>query len=188
MRLTSMGALLAASLALSGPVLGDEIEDSINESLAAYGKNDLTAAKQALDYASQLIAQRNAEGLGAVLPDALDGWKAEDVETQKAGAVIFGGIGAARKYTKGKDRVHLQIVGDSPMLATWMPMVSNPAMAAAMGGKMARIGTRRAIQTKDGQVIMVVANRFLVMVEGSASLEDKTAYVAAIDFDRLEAL
>ena len=46
-------------------------------------------------------------------------------------------------------------------------MMANPAMAAAMG-KMTKVGKYRAIQTKDGQVIVVVANRFLVMVDGSA--------------------
>ncbi|HEX5600102.1 MAG TPA: hypothetical protein VFX46_05675, partial [Hyphomicrobiaceae bacterium] len=118
-------------------------------------------------------------------PEALAGWSAEDVETQDAAAAMFGGIRAARTYEKGGVEVKVQIMGDSPLLATWMPMMSNSAVAAAMG-KMTRIGKRRALQTKEGQVIMVVGNRFLVMIEGSASMEDKTAYAAAIDFDTLE--
>ncbi len=187
MRLTSMAAILAASLTLAGPVLADEIEDSIKEALTAYENKDFSAAKHALDYASQLIAQKNAEGLGAVLPQPLDGWSAEDVETQDASAVMFGGIRAARNYEKGDERVELQILGDSPMLSTWMPMIANPAMAAAMG-KMAKVGKYRAIQTKDGQLILVVANRFLVMVEGSASMKDKVDYASAIDFEKLESL
>lgn len=187
MRRVSIGAVLAASLAFAGPALADEVEDSINEALTAYAKKDYTTAKQALDYAAQLVAQKNAEGLGAALPDALAGWSAEDVDTQDAGAAMFGGIRAARNYEKGDARVELQILGDSPLLATWMPMLSNAAMAAAMG-KMTKIGNHRAIQTKDGQVIMVVANRFLVIIEGSASMEDKTAYARAIDFKKLETL
>jgi len=66
-------------------------------------------------------------------------------------------------------------------------MLSNPAVAATVG-KVVRIGKHRALQTKDGQVILEVSNRFVVMVEGSASMEDKSAYAAAIDFKKLEAL
>jgi hypothetical protein len=177
----------AAALAFSGPAVADEIEDSIEEALGAYRNKDFSAAKQALDYASQLIAQKNAEGLSSALPEPLAGWKAEEVETQDAAAAMFGGIRAARTYEKGDLNVKVQIMGDSPLLATWMPMLGNSAVAAAMG-KMTRIGKRRALQTKDGQVIMVVGNRFLVMIDGSASMEDKTAYAAAIDFDHLETL
>src|SRR5690606_19661944 len=182
---TSIVSAIALSVV---PAFADEIEDSIKEGLSAYGTGDLTAAKQALDYASQLIAQKNAEGLGSLLPEALAGWTAEDVEQNAGGMAMFGGgIQAARKYTKGDDTVDLQIVGDSPLLATWMPMLANPAMAAAVG-KVAKIGNQRVLQTKDGQVILVVANRFLVTVDGSGTIDDKMAYASAIDFEALGAL
>lgn len=187
MRRAVIAVISAATLALAGPAVADEVEDSISEALSAYRNKDYSAAKQALDYASQLIAQKNAEGLTAALPAPLDGWTAEDAETQDAAAVMFGGIRAARTYEKGDVNVEIQIMADSPLLATWMPMLSNSAVAAAMG-KVTKIGKQRALQTKDGQIILVVNNRFLVMISGSASMEDKTAYAAAINFDTLETL
>lgn len=180
-------ALLAGVL-LAAPVVADEVTDSINEALSAYEKQDFSAAKQALDYASTLLAQKNAEGLGALLPPALSGWEAEDSESNAAGMAMFGGgIHAGRKYTKGDVDVDLQIVGDSPLLGTWMPMLANPSMAAAMG-KVTKVGKHRALQTNDGQVILVVNNRFLVTIDGSGSVEDKMAYAQAIDFAKLEEL
>jgi len=182
------GAVLGAALCLSVPAFADEVEDSIKEGLAAYGQGDLSAAKQALDYASQLIAQKNAEGLGALLPPPLSGWTAEDSQTNAAGMAMFGGgIQAGRTYSKDGSTVELQIVGDSPMISTWMPMLANPALAAAMG-KVTKIGKHRVLQSKEGQVILVVNNRFLVTLDGSAGMDDKMAYAEAIDFDRLEAL
>jgi hypothetical protein len=178
---------LAAVLA-AAPAFADEVTDSLDEARAAYDKQDYSTAKQALDMASSLIAQKNAEGLGKLLPEALSGWTAEEVDTNAAGmAMLGGGIHAGRKYVNGDQDVGLSIVGDSPMLGTWMPMLSNPMMAAAMG-KMTKIGKYRALQTNDGQVILVINNRFLVTVEGSASIEDKMAYASAIDFAKLEAL
>lgn len=52
-------------------------------------------------------------------------------------------------------------------------------------GKLIRVGDQRAIQTNEGSVNMVVANKFLVSVDGSASAEAKLTYAQAIDIARL---
>ena len=57
-------------------------------------------------------------------------------------------------------------------------------MAGAMG-KLVRVGNQRAIQDGDGNVKMLVANKFLVSVEGSADTASKLAYAQAIDIARL---
>jgi hypothetical protein len=62
--------------------------------------------------------------------------------------------------------------------------LNNPAMAGAMG-KLVRVGNQRAIQDGDGNVKMVVANKFLVSIEGSADTASKLAYAQAIDLARL---
>ncbi|BCJ91947.1 hypothetical protein IZ6_26820 [Terrihabitans soli] len=188
MRNVFLGAAFAAAVLIVTPAFADEVEDQINEALKAYASGDLAAAKLALDDASQMIAAKNAGALGAVLPEALSGWTAADVESNAAGAAMFGGgIQAGRKYEKDGQNVEVNIMGDSPMLATVMPMLANSALAAAMG-KVTKIGKNRALQTKDGQIMLVVGNRFLVTIDGSGSMEDKTAYANAIDFDKLEAL
>lgn len=185
MRSVLGGAVLAVALTLTTPAVADEIRDSIREALTAYEKNDLAAAKQALDYASELINQKNAEDLGAVLPAPMAGWTADDLETSNAAVGMFGGTMVARNYSKGDAQVNVQVLTDSPMLASWMPMLANPKVAAAVG-KLTKVSKYRAMQTKNGQLILVVANRYLIIVEGSASFEDKTAYAEAIDFNKLE--
>lgn len=188
MRMGYLGAAFLAAAVIVTPALADEIEDSIKEALTAYASGDLAAAKLALDDAAQMIATKNAGALGAVLPEALSGWTAEAVDSNAAGAAMFGGgIQAGRKYTKGDTNVEINVLGDSPMLATVMPMLANSAMAAAMG-KVTKIGKNRALQTNDGQIMLVVGNRFLVTIDGSGSMEDKTAYANAIDFGKLEGL
>ena len=80
-------ALLAGVL-LAVPAVADEVTDSINEALSAYEKQDFSAAKQALDYASTLLAwlDDDSEGwseTGAFLDRRLadvmrfERWKAE---------------------------------------------------------------------------------------------------------------
>jgi hypothetical protein len=180
-------AFLAVAFAVT-PAFADEIEDSIKEALTAYGNNDLNAAKTALDYAAQLIATKNAGALGAVLPEALSGWTAEEVDSNAAGAAMFGGgIQAGRKYSKGDASVEINILGDSPMLTSLAPLLANPAMAAAMG-KPTKIGKHRALQSKDGQVMISVNNRFMVTIDGSGTMDEKMEYANAIDYAKLEAL
>jgi hypothetical protein len=60
----------------------------------------------------------------------------------------------------------------------------NPAVAGVMG-KLIRVGDQRAMQTNDGSINMVVANKFLVTVEGSAEADVKLSYAKAVDIAKL---
>ena len=62
MRSAMIGGALAGIMALAIPAVADEVRDSIEEALAAYEKNDLAAAKQPLDYASELIVVNLGRG------------------------------------------------------------------------------------------------------------------------------
>lgn len=184
----SYAAALAAILIFSGPLHADEISDTIQEALTAYQKGDLAHTKQTLDYASQLIASKNAENLIALLPEPLPGWSAEAGESQSAGMAMFGGgLQASRVYTKDDQTVEMNFLGDSPLLAQFISIFANPAMAGAMG-KPLRLGTQMALEDKDGEIKMVVANRFLVTISGSGSRDDKLAYAKAIDLNALTKL
>ena len=150
-----------------------------------YQAGDMAAAKQSLDMASQLVGQKNAEAFAALLPAALPGWKAEKVETASVGVAMFGASSASRRYTgsDGHD-VQVRITGDSAMVMQFAQIFMNPSITGAMG-KLIRVGDQRAIQTNEGSVNMVVANKFLVTIDGSASAEAKLAYAQAIDIAKL---
>jgi hypothetical protein len=164
----------------------DDILDAIDQARKAYQSGDLANAKQSLDLASQLIGQKNAEGFAALLPAPLPGWKAEKAQANAVGAAMFGGASAAsRKYNNAKGAsVEVSITGDSAMIMQFAPLLSNPALAGAMG-KLIKVGDQRAIQSKDGDVIVVVNNKFLINVQGSADSASKFAYAQAIDTAKL---
>jgi len=185
--MTSTRTIVALALlaALSAPALADDITDAMDQARKSYQAGDLGGAKQSLDLASQLIGQKNAEAFATLLPNALPGWKAEKVQTTALGAVGFGASTASRTYNNPKgDHVEVQITGDSAMVSQIATFLNNPALAGAMG-KLIRVGNQRAIQDGDGNVKMIVANKFLISVEGSAVGASKLAYAQAIDFARL---
>ncbi|MDH2436254.1 hypothetical protein QCD60_27355 [Pokkaliibacter sp. MBI-7] len=187
-------SLLTRSVFLSLILLplahADDISSSIEEGLTAYNKHDLKAAKQALDYASQLIAQQSATALSGLMPEPLAEWTAEAASTDGTSAMglLGGGIQVSRTYTNSAgNTVEMQITADSPLLAQWMPMLANPAMAATMG-KVTKIGKTLVLQGNDEQLTMIVANRFMVTVNGSATMDEKMTYAKALDQGKLEAL
>jgi hypothetical protein len=180
-----LSTVLLATLALPATA-ADDILDAIDQARKAYQSGDMANAKQSLDVASQLIAQKNAEGFAALLPAALPGWKAEKAQASAVGAAMFGGASAAtRSYSNAKgDTVEVSITGDSAMIMQFAPILSNPAMAGAMG-KLIRVGDQRAVQTNDGDIMMLVANKFLINVQGSANAAAKLSYAQAVDVAKL---
>lgn len=173
----------------------DDIVDSINEGLKYYNEGQYSEAVGSLNYAAQLISQKKGGELEAFLPAPLAGWTAEESGSQAQGQAMFGGgVMAERWYHKDPASVHLQIITDSPMLQGMMVMFTNPAYAAADGGKLEKINNQKAIvkytpADKNGQVNIVVAGRILVTIEGSdVSREDLIAYGKAVDYEGLNAL
>jgi hypothetical protein len=164
----------------------DDILDAIDQARKAYQSGDMAGTKQQLDTASQLIGQKNAEGFATLLPAALPGWTADKAEAQAIGAAMFGGASSAsRSYHNAKGgRVEVSITGDSAMLMQFATLLNNPALAGAMG-KLIKVGGLRAIQNNDGDVIVVVANKFVINVQGSADAALKLAYANAIDVTAL---
>ncbi|MBB4266803.1 hypothetical protein [Roseospira visakhapatnamensis] len=183
----ALAATLAAAPLASTPALADEIEDSIAAALEAYRAGDTNLAKEELDYAGQLLSQMKAEGLSAFLPDPMDGWTREDGDTQALGAAMMGGgLTANAAYARGGERVEINLMADNPMVNAMAGMFANTTMMGAMGS-LKRINGQKVVLTNDGEIQALINNRILVQVSGSAAVEDKEAYFAAIDMDGLKA-
>ena len=173
----------------------DEVLRSISEGTDFYKNGEYGEAATSLNYAVQLIQQKKGEVLTQVLPEPLEGWTAQEAQSQSAGAAMFGGgINAEREYNKADSHISVRIISDSPMMQGVMMMFSNPMFATADGGRLERIGKQKAIVKYDesghsGSLQMVVNNRFLVMVEGdSITRDDLLAYAGAIDMKKLAGL
>ena len=182
-----LGAVLLAAMILPA-LAADDILDAIEQARKAYQAGDMTGAKEALSVASHLVGQKNAENFAALLPAPLPGWTAEKPETASAGVAMFGATSASRRYSgpDGHD-VQVRIAGDSPLVIQFAQFLIDPAIAGAIG-KLIHIGDQSAIQTNEGSINMVIANKFLVTVDGSASLAAKLAYARAVDIAKLSKL
>jgi hypothetical protein len=181
--LTRFAMPLAAALVLAvSPALADDIGDAIAGADAAYKAGELSNAKQSLDLASQLIAQKTAEALVAALPKPLTGWKAGQPDTNTGGGFGFTGTQASRSYTSPKgDSVDVSISTDSPFLTQLVSAMSNPQLAGLMGKVVTVSANQRAIQTKEGEINMLVASRYVISVTGGGTADDKLNYAKGVD-------
>ncbi len=186
---------LAVFLLIPAFAVADDVTDSINEGLEYYQKGDHGSAVESLNFAVQLIQQMKGAGLEAFLPEPLDGWTAEPANSQATGAAMMGGsVSANREYSKGSSSVDIQIITDSPMLQGVMMMFSNPMFAASSGGKLEKINGEKGIVkydagSRDGEVQLVIANRFYIVVNGNdVNKDDLINYAQGIDFKKLATL
>ncbi|MFN4089022.1 MAG: hypothetical protein ACK4QW_08280 [Alphaproteobacteria bacterium] len=184
-RAAAAGLFLFAASALA-PASADEIADEIRNALTLYEAGKVAEAKEALDFAAQLLGQRKADDLAAYLPKALAGWSAEDDDTS-TGTMFGAGISAARTYTKDGRSVEVRVIGESPMLQAMSVMFANPAMAGASSARVQRIGGQRGIVTQDGDV-QVMVGQFLIIVSGDAPQAAKLEYAGAVDYAALSKL
>lgn len=183
------------SFTFTAASLADDVTDYINEAMQYYKDGDYSDAVDSLNFAEQLILQKKSTGLEAFLPGPLKGWTAETATSQAASsAMLGGGITAERSYNKGDSSIEIQIMADSPMLQGVMMMMSNPMFAGADGGKLERIGKQKAMvkfnpSTKKGDIQIVVANRFMVSIDGRGiSKKVLKDYAKAIDYKKMAQL
>ncbi len=170
----------------------DEIKEIIQKSLKEYEQGNYTESAQDLEYASQLIRQKKGELLKKFLPKPLKGWKVESSSSKSAPTSLFGGMtSASKKYSRGNSFVIIKIVTDSPIIQSFLSILSNPALATAGGAKLKTIKGQKAIiniedNTNKITVNIVVANKILVEINGTnCSLEDVLAYAEKIDYKKL---
>ena len=179
-----------------GPVLADEVTDSITQGLDQYKKASYAEAMTSLNFAAQKIGQIKADGLKVLIPKPLAGWTADEVVSQAAGTAMFGGgLSAEGRYHKGdKGDITVKIVTDSPLLQSMMMLISNPMFATSSGGKLEKIKNQTAIvkyeaQGKRGDINVVVAGKVLVTVEGNEVTQDELmAYAKAVDYEKIAAM
>jgi hypothetical protein len=182
-------ALALLLLALAGNARADEVTDQLDEAKKAYQANDLATARTALEAATTLLRQKQADLWAALLPAPLSGWTSEEPKTAAYGAALLGGgTTVERSYRRDRMKVTISLIADSPLLATILPLFTSGLMTGE-DHRMLVIDGRRAIFDKhENSYQLVVANKILVKIEGSHDTDDAAlrAYLAAIKFADLE--
>lgn len=131
--LTVLAVLFAA-----GTCVADEVTDAIAQAQTAYAGENYKDASTHLQTALVGVNQKLIDLLIGKMPSPPPGWTAEDPEGLDSAALglgFFAGLMVERTYfTPGGSSIDFTIAANSPMLATFRMLISNP-MLAQMGGQ-----------------------------------------------------
>ncbi len=181
-----------ATMLLSTSSMADDVTETMEEALSAYNKGNYTQATEDITYVLELIKQKKGKNLKRHLPEALEGWKADEAKSETAGAgMLGGGTTLSRSYHKDESRITIEIITDSPLLHSIGMMITNPMFAS--GGELKRINREKAMikyneKQESGDISLVLDKRFMITVKGKkVSKEDLINYAKAIDFKKLKA-
>ncbi len=179
----------------STPIYANDIEESMKEAFQSYTDGKYKDSVDSLNYASQLIQQQVAEGLEPFLPQPLTGWTTPKINSRTTGASLFGGaITTKREYNNLSSSITVQIITDSQLIKNIAMIFSNPKFTTFDGGRLERVKRQKALvnfnpDTKKGKVEIIVADRFLVLVEGQeVTKKELKDYASAIDYEKLKSL
>jgi hypothetical protein len=184
--------LVAASLILIAavPAVADDISDELKSALQKYESGDVAGALDAVRLAETWLLEKQGSELTGVFPD-LPGWEKEIGEYQAAGmAMMGGGISASCEYTKGDDRMEVEIVGNSPLMAMASGIVGNALMASSSGSKIIKVhGTKSAIKQEDEEWELMIPYQgtMLITVTTTTTQDDAINCAEKLDWKKLEA-
>jgi hypothetical protein len=185
--------ILCLTLVWATAVMGDEITDRLKNGTDLYNQQKYSDAIAEINYALQLIHQKQADELVKYFPEAPSGWTASTAETGAATAAFMGGMtSASREYNHSSGGwVEITMSMDSPMLSSILMFLSNPMMA--MGKRIETIAGEKAIieydeDGKSGDINMAIANKLLLTVDGNdVTLDQLKGFVNAMDLGKLKA-
>ena len=183
--------LSLATLLLTTNVVADDISDTLEEALVSYKKGDVSQTKEDVIYVLELLRQQSGNTLKGHLPEALDGWEAEEAQSETAGAgMLGGGTTLSRTYRKETSKIVIEIITDSPLLESLGSVFANPMFAS--GGEIKRINREKAMikynkKQESGDVSLMIDKRFMINVKGwKVSKEELIEYTKSIDFKALK--
>lgn len=181
-------AAIAAAFVAGAAARADDFSDHLDKARSAYAAHDLRGAQRELGDAEGLIRQFRLKQWKVVLPDALDGWRAENVEgTAAAMAMLGGGVSVSRRYRKDGASVNIEIIADSPIVASVSGVIK---MLTAVGAETMTVAGHTVVYRKEDHSMMaIVADKALITVKGSsASEDDLKSYFKAINIAEIEKL
>ncbi|MCK5809995.1 MAG: hypothetical protein KAH00_02850 [Cocleimonas sp.] len=176
-------------------VIADDVTDQIKAGLTAYEDKDYRTAVDELKFAvAQLEKLKNTQNQ-TLLPEALEGWKAENKDNndnQMAMAMLGGGTSIKGKYTRKAEKIEIEVLANSPLLAMMTMMLNNPAMMAGQKNtEPFRYKKAKGMKKKNGKTIeitLLLAGQIMIKVVGK-NLEDEKVlkeYLNAFDFAKLK--
>ncbi|MDD3592803.1 MAG: hypothetical protein PHO65_09180 [Sulfurovum sp.] len=191
---TSLSILLfAAPMLFTVHLQADNVTDPIQTALKAYEDKEYKLAIEELKYATAALQKLEVEENRKLLPGPLEGWEKKDGdESGQAAMNMFGGGSmTTAEYTRGDEHIELQIIANSPMIATVAMMINNPMFSGAEGGEPYRYKRLKGIKQKNGdttEITLLMAGQIMIKLTGKRLKEESILekYLDKMEFQKIQ--
>ncbi len=141
---------IALTLVSGTKVFSQDVQANLDKASSSYQSGDLENARFALQEALNYINQAIGQEILGLLPASIGGMeKTTDGDNVTGTGMGFAGLFVNREYAGGNKNASIEIVGDSPMMASLNALLSMPAfLSSDPNQKRIKIGTYKALQTK----------------------------------------
>jgi hypothetical protein len=181
-----------------------QAESFIKEAQDFLAKKEYKQAQLSLQDAINDINMLVAQQVAGLLPAEIDGLKTDgDSQVSAAGmGMMGGGMQITKRYrneTKPDNDAEVQIIANSPMIATMSMYLTNPAMLGS-GYKSVRVGTTRAIlktDLQDGEndakirstEIQIPMGQTMITIQanGFATEQDELSFANKLELEKIRA-
>lgn len=145
--LVQFWAVFMAGLSLQAQDVTTRLQEAAN----AYSSGQLDEARFALQEVISGINQEIGKEILKALPDKLGGLAADTKQDNVSGAVGFAGLSVSRVYGAEDHSARVEILGDSPLLASINAILSLPAIMGSSdpNQKRIRVGGYKGLLQKD---------------------------------------
>lgn len=190
-----VGVAVILTLTLVMSAWTDEVTEGIDYGKEAYEEGSYSEAIEELEIAITQIRTLQTGKVREALPEALDGWTAEDQESQAAAFGFFGGssaVGATRRYyeEESDQSIEISIMGESPLLRM---IIQNPGLQPGtklevrrIEGKRRKIAEKYSAEDKEGTLSLELEEKQIFITVEGWDISDKEIlyeYLLAIDFE-----
>ena len=187
--LLSFGLLSVSLSAQSKDKKKDPIEQGLRDAFSAYQKEDLDTVAAKLKEILKAIDEKKAAKVGAVLPDEIDDWKADELKREDL-AALGGGISVKRTYTREEKSITAKVVKDSPMVDQWLKILSNRDALKFTGKKVHTIDGEAALVDSERKILIGIEGEVLLELDGDNDCEAKDilAFARKLDLKAMKKL
>jgi hypothetical protein len=171
--------LFGAMILFTAPTQAQDVNAKLNEAESAYNGKNLDDARFALQGALNEINMLIGQDILKMLPQKMSDMACNAKEDNVSGAAGFAGLSIIRTYGTEARTARIDILGDSPMLASLNALLAMPMiMGSDPNQKRIKVGDYKGLLQKEtsenvvtGYTVQLPVNSTLVTfkVEGSFS-------------------
>jgi hypothetical protein len=193
----SVVAALVLAVSLTGVCLAEDLDVNVlfDGAKKAHAEKRYGRCLADLRLLVGEVGRARIAQLRTVLPAAPAGWEAEEVSDDGSAAYAMFSIGlnVQRQFTKGESRVKVDLVADSPFVASVSMLLGNPAFLPA-NTKIVTVKGRKALLEHEVEAKRAVLrllfneNTTMLSVEGDgvSTADVSETFANALDLDAID--